>query len=98
MPSQEADALIGVPNRANQEPKRTTDAALVERLRAGDTNAFAEIVRAWSPMMLQAARAYVLDRRLGSRGGTGHLAGNDPWPRQLRGPIVAANLDPCHSR
>jgi RNA polymerase sigma-70 factor, ECF subfamily len=35
------------------------DVALVERLRAGDSDAFAEVVRAWSPMMLQAARAYV---------------------------------------
>jgi RNA polymerase sigma-70 factor (ECF subfamily) len=59
MRSEEADALNGLPNRANEEPKRATDAALLERLRASDADAFAEIVRAWSPMMLQAARAYV---------------------------------------
>lgn len=35
------------------------DVPLVERLRGGDTDTFAEIVRAWSPMLLQAARAYV---------------------------------------
>jgi RNA polymerase sigma-70 factor, ECF subfamily len=31
----------------------------VGRLRAGDADAFAEIVRAWSPMMLRVARTYV---------------------------------------
>jgi RNA polymerase sigma-70 factor (ECF subfamily) len=35
------------------------DAPLVARLRSGDADAFAEVVRAWSPMMLQAARSYV---------------------------------------
>lgn len=35
------------------------DALLVDRLRSGDADAFAEIVRTWSPMMLQAARSYV---------------------------------------
>jgi RNA polymerase sigma-70 factor, ECF subfamily len=35
------------------------DAPLVERLRTGDAEAFAEIVRAWSPMMLHVARMYV---------------------------------------
>jgi RNA polymerase sigma-70 factor, ECF subfamily len=41
------------------EEREPADATLLERLRAGDSEAFAEIVRAWSPMMLQAARAYV---------------------------------------
>jgi RNA polymerase sigma-70 factor, ECF subfamily len=41
------------------EEAESADAALLERLRTGDSDAFAEIVRAWSPMMLQAARAYV---------------------------------------
>ena len=35
------------------------DAEIVVRLRAGDQNAFAEIVRSWSPAMLRVARAYV---------------------------------------
>jgi RNA polymerase sigma-70 factor (ECF subfamily) len=35
------------------------DARMVERLRGGDTEAFAEIVQAWSPMMLHVARMYV---------------------------------------
>jgi RNA polymerase sigma factor (sigma-70 family) len=35
------------------------DVPLVGRLRSGDAEAFAEVVRAWSPMMLQAARSYV---------------------------------------
>ena len=37
----------------------STDAQLVDLLRAGDADAFAEIVRAWSPMMLRVARTYV---------------------------------------
>jgi RNA polymerase sigma-70 factor, ECF subfamily len=41
------------------EKGEPADATLVERLRAGDSDAFAEVVRAWSPMMLQAARGYV---------------------------------------
>jgi hypothetical protein len=35
---------------------RPADAPFVERLRTGDIDAFAEIVRAWSPMMLHVAR------------------------------------------
>jgi RNA polymerase sigma-70 factor (ECF subfamily) len=39
--------------------QRRSDAPLLSRLRAGDADAFAEIVRAWSPMMLRVARMYV---------------------------------------
>jgi RNA polymerase sigma-70 factor (ECF subfamily) len=35
------------------------DPELVERLRGGDEQAFAEVVRAWSPAMLRVARTYV---------------------------------------
>ena len=35
------------------------EAALLERLRARDESAFAELVRAWSPSMLRLARMYV---------------------------------------
>ena len=35
------------------------DAEIVVRLRVGDQNAFAEIVRSWSPAMLRVARAHV---------------------------------------
>ena len=35
------------------------DAEIVVRLRAGDQNAFAELVRSWSPAMLRVARAHV---------------------------------------
>ena len=35
------------------------DAVLVARLRAGDQQAFAAVVRQWSPAMLRVARAYV---------------------------------------
>ena len=47
-----------LPSRAsdNDQPE---DARLVERLRKGDADAFGEIVRAWSPMMLHVARMYV---------------------------------------
>jgi DNA-directed RNA polymerase specialized sigma24 family protein len=44
---------------AGIEPNASADAALVDRLRAGDADAFAEVVRAWSPMMLRVARTYV---------------------------------------
>jgi RNA polymerase sigma-70 factor, ECF subfamily len=44
---------------AGIEPNDSADAALVDRLRAGDADAFADIVRAWSPMMLRVARTYV---------------------------------------
>jgi RNA polymerase sigma-70 factor (ECF subfamily) len=52
---------------ANRHPLRSrapdddqpADTPLVERLRTGDADAFAEIVRAWSPMMLYVARKYV---------------------------------------
>jgi len=36
-----------------------SDAPLVARLRAGDADAFADIVRAWSPVMMHVARMYV---------------------------------------
>jgi RNA polymerase sigma-70 factor, ECF subfamily len=45
-------------SRASDD-NRPTDAPLVERLRTGDADAFAEIVRAWSPMMMHVARLYV---------------------------------------
>jgi RNA polymerase sigma-70 factor (ECF subfamily) len=38
------------------------DAALVERLRAGDQAAFAQIVQEWSPLMLHVARTIVVNR------------------------------------
>jgi RNA polymerase sigma-70 factor, ECF subfamily len=79
MRSEEADALNGLPNRASEEPKRATDAALLERLRAGDADAFAEIVRAWSPMMLQAARAYV------STDASAQEVVQDTWLAMIRG-------------
>lgn len=41
------------------EEAEPADVTLLERLRAGDSDAFAEVVQAWSPVMLQAARAYV---------------------------------------
>ncbi|MGY1616748.1 RNA polymerase sigma factor [Geodermatophilus sp. SYSU D00691] len=40
-----------------------TDAELVARLRAGDADAFAAIVDAWSPVMFSVARRYVHDRQ-----------------------------------
>jgi RNA polymerase sigma-70 factor, ECF subfamily len=35
------------------------DGELLERLRAGDEDAFMEVVRAWSPSMVRVARMYV---------------------------------------
>jgi len=45
-------------SRASDD-NQPADAPLLERLRTGDADAFAEIVRAWSPMMLHVARMYV---------------------------------------
>ena len=47
-----------LPSRASDD-NQPADAALVDQLRTGDADAFAEIVRAWSPMMLHVARMYV---------------------------------------
>jgi RNA polymerase sigma-70 factor (ECF subfamily) len=44
------------------QQRRDEDQALLARLRAGDQAAFAEIVSAWSPVMLHIARGYVADR------------------------------------
>ena len=55
------------------------DVPLVERLRAGDSDAFAEVVRAWSPMMLQAARAYV------STDASAQEVVQDAWLAMIRG-------------
>jgi RNA polymerase sigma-70 factor (ECF subfamily) len=79
MRSEEAQTLDGLPNRVNEHPERAADAALVERLRAGDANAFAEIVRAWSPMMLQAASAYV------STDASAQDVVQDTWLAMIRG-------------
>jgi DNA-directed RNA polymerase specialized sigma24 family protein len=77
--SEEAHALDGLPNGDNEDPERAADAALVERLRGGDANAFAEIVRAWSPRMLQAARAYV------STDASAQEVVQDTWLAMIRG-------------
>ena len=54
-----ADAK-GHPRRSRAtDDNPPTDAPLFERLRTGDADAFAEIVRAWSPMMMHVARMYV---------------------------------------
>jgi RNA polymerase sigma-70 factor, ECF subfamily len=79
MRSEEAHSLEGLPNGDNEDSERAADAALVERLRAGDANAFAEIVRGWSPMMLQAARAYV------STDASAQEVVQDTWLAMIRG-------------
>jgi hypothetical protein len=61
------------------EKGEPADAPLVERLRAGDSDAFAEVVRAWSPMMLQAARAYV------STDASAQEVVQDAWLAMIRG-------------
>jgi RNA polymerase sigma-70 factor, ECF subfamily len=55
------------------------DRALVDRLRAGDADAFAEIVRAWSPMMVHVARAYV------STDASAQEVVQDAWLAMIRG-------------
>ena len=55
------------------------EAALVDRLRAGDADVFAEIVRAWSPMMLHVARTYV------STDASAQEVVQDAWLAMIRG-------------
>jgi RNA polymerase sigma-70 factor (ECF subfamily) len=54
-----ADAKRPPLRRRATDDNQPADAALVDQLRTGDANAFAGIVRAWSPMMLHVARMYV---------------------------------------
>jgi RNA polymerase sigma-70 factor, ECF subfamily len=42
-----------------EDPDRRADHELVARLRAGDESAFADVVDAWSPVMLRVARTFV---------------------------------------
>ena len=44
---------------ASAAPTVGTDQALIERLRAGDEETFADLVRRWSPAMLRLARNFV---------------------------------------
>jgi RNA polymerase sigma-70 factor (ECF subfamily) len=46
---------------ADQTAARSSDAAIVARLRAGDEAAFASVIQAWSPGMLRTARCFVAD-------------------------------------
>ena len=68
-----ADRLAGIEFNEGAEP------ALVERLRSGDADAFAEVVRAWSPMMLQVARAHV------STDASAQEVVQDAWLAVIRG-------------
>ena len=61
------------------QERQPVDASLVERLRAGDSDAFAEVVRAWSPMMLQLARGYV------STEASAQEVVQDAWLAMIRG-------------
>ena len=67
------------------------DAALVASLRAGDADAFATIVRAWSPAMLRVARRFV-HRHLGPRRGAGDVGRRDPGAVPVLGAEPAAHL------
>jgi len=57
----------------------SADVPLVDRLRAGEADAFAEIVRAWSPMMLRVARSYV------STAASAQEVVQDAWLALIRG-------------
>ena len=54
-----ADVKGHVVRSRSSDDNQPTDAPLVDRLRTDDADAFAEIVRVWSPMMLHVARMYV---------------------------------------
>jgi RNA polymerase sigma-70 factor, ECF subfamily len=61
------------------EDGKPAEAAFLGRLRAGGADAFAEIVRAWSPMMLHVARAYV------STDASAQEVVQDAWLAMIRG-------------
>jgi len=63
----------------DDQERQPVDASLVERLRGGDSDAFGEIVRAWSPMMLQVARGYV------STEASAQEVVQDAWLAMIRG-------------
>src|SRR5690348_3086299 len=70
-------AALGQSTAAATMPAGDED--LVERLRSGDSEAFAEIVDAWSPVMLAVARRYVGDRH------SAEDVVQDAWLGVLRG-------------
>lgn len=53
------DAVDVLAEEAAPRSPDTAEAALLARLRDGDSNAFAEVVRSWSPAMLRLARTFV---------------------------------------
>ena len=72
------------------------DSELVDRLRAGDERAFAEVVSSWSPMMLRVARGHV------STDASCEEIVQETWMAvvrgldALRGPVVPAHLGVPH--
>jgi RNA polymerase sigma-70 factor, ECF subfamily len=68
-----------VETRPTRGPPESPDAALVRRLRAGDAEAFARIVREWSPSMLRLARTFV------SSHASAEECVQDAWLGVLRG-------------
>ena len=61
----------------------TEDHGLVDRLRAGDEAAFAEILDAWSGGMHRLAVSYVGELGIGGRGGAGDMGCCDREPRRV---------------
>jgi hypothetical protein len=86
---QQAAAAATTPEPAAD---RHADAALVERLRAGDEAAFADLVDRWSPSLLRVAVLQTRSHALAEEAGPGHLAGGAAGHRRLRVPGVAAHL------
>jgi RNA polymerase sigma-70 factor (ECF subfamily) len=70
-------------SQVERAPARTAalppDEVVVSRLRAGDERMFAELVDAWSPGMLRAARAFVADTH------TAEDVAQEAWLGVLRG-------------
>ncbi len=75
------------------EGARAQDAELVERLRAGDEQAFAGLVDELTPALMRMALMYVPSRAIAEEVVAGHLARGDPGDRPVRGAIGAAHVD-----
>ena len=74
------------------------DAELLARLRAGDEDAFIELVDRYGPLMLRIALAHVRTRAVAEEVVQEAWLGVAQRARPLRGPLLAEDLDPAHPR